>query len=121
MIRAYDLLPDGSVQNMRVHYNFYPGRGGDGMSIDVAGNLYVSGGMNTDFRGSSEARPSNETLDNKAGVYVISPQGKLIRFIPVPEDRITNNTFGGSDMKTLYITAGKTLFKIRTELPGLPR
>jgi hypothetical protein len=24
-------------------------------------------------------------------------------------------------MKTLYITAGKTLFKVRTEIPGLPR
>ena len=34
MIRAYDLRPDGTVSNMRVHYNFYPGRSADGMSID---------------------------------------------------------------------------------------
>ena len=31
---------------MRVHYNFSPGRSGDGMSIDTEGNLYVSAGMN---------------------------------------------------------------------------
>ena len=46
MIRVYDLRPDGTVGNMRVHYNFYPGRSADGMSIDTAGNLYASAGMN---------------------------------------------------------------------------
>jgi gluconolactonase len=39
----------------------------------------------------------------------------------MPEDFITNNAFGGPDMKTLYVTAGKTLFNIRTEIAGLPR
>ncbi len=60
-------------------------------------------------------------MDTKGGVYVISPQGTLIKFIPIPEDTITNDTFGGPDMKTLYVTAGKTLFKVRTDIPGLPR
>jgi gluconolactonase len=114
MIRAYDLLADGTVSNMRVHYNFYPGRSADGMSIDTQGNLYASAGLH-------QLRGTAETLDTKCGVYVISPQGKLLKFIPIPEDTITNNTFGGPDMKTLYITAGKTLFKVRTEIPGLPR
>lgn len=114
MIRAYDLLPDGTVRQMRVHYNFYPGRSADGMSIDVQGNLYASAGLH-------RRRGTSETLDTKCGVYVISPAGKLLKFIPIPEDTITNNTFGGPDMKTLYITAGKTLYKVRTEIPGLPR
>ena len=48
-------------------------------------------------------------------------KGKLLNFIPIPEDLISNNAFGGPDMKTLYVTAGKTLFKFRTEIPGLPR
>jgi gluconolactonase len=52
---------------------------------------------------------------------MISPQGKLLKFIPVPEDTVTNNGLGGPDMRTLYITAGKTLFKVRTEFAGLPR
>jgi gluconolactonase len=114
MIRAYDLRSDGTVGNMRVHYNFYPGRSADGMSIDTQGNLYASAGMN-------QLRGTSETLDTKTGVYVISPQGKLLKFIPIPEDFITNNAFGGSDMKTLYVTAGKTLYKVRTEIAGLPR
>ena len=114
MIRAYDLQPDGTVRNMRVHYNFYPGRSADGMSIDSEGNLYASAGM-------SQLRGSSETLDTKTGVYVIPPAGKLLKFIPIPEDFITNNAFGGADMKTLYVTAGKTLYKVRTDVAGLPR
>ena len=114
MIRAYDLRPDGTVANMRVHYNFYPGRSGDGMSIDTQGNLYASAGMN-------QLRGTSETLANKAGVYVISPQGKLLKFIPIAEDFITNNAFGGPDMKTLYVTAGKNLYQIRMDIAGLPR
>jgi gluconolactonase len=114
MIRAYDLRSDGTVGAMRVHYNFYPGRSADGMSIDTQGNLYASAGMN-------QSRGTSETLDTKTGIYVISPQGKLLKFIPIPEDYITNNAFGGPDMKTLYVTAGKTLFKLRTEIAGLPR
>ena len=114
MIRAYDLRPDGTVANMRVHYNFYPGRSGDGMSIDSEGNLYVSAGM-------GQLRGSSETLATKTGVYVISPKGALLKFMPIAEDFITNNAFGGPDMKTLYVTAGKTLYRLRTDVAGLPR
>jgi gluconolactonase len=114
MIRAYDLLPDGTVRNMRVHYNFYPGRSADGMSIDIQGNLYAAAGLHA-------TRGTSETLDTKCGVYVISPQGKLLKFIPVPEDYITNTAFGGPDMKTLYVTAGKTLYRMQNDIAGLPR
>jgi len=114
LIRSYDLQPEGTVRNMRVLYDFSPGRSADGMSIDIQGNLYASAGMN-------QLRGSSETLDNKAGVYMISPAGKLLKFYPIPEDFITNNAFGGPDMKTLYVTAGKTLYKLRTDIAGLPR
>lgn len=114
MIRAFDLSPEGTVSRMRVHYNFYPGRSADGMSIDTQGNLYASAGM-------GQLRGTSETLDTKTGVHVISPDGKLVKFIPIPEDYITNNAFGGPDMKTLYVTAGKTLYRLRTDIAGLPR
>lgn len=84
------------------------------MSIDTRGNLYAAAGMH-------RTRGTAETLDTKCGVYVISPQGKLLKFIPVPEDYITNTAFGGPDMKTLYITAGKTLYRMRNDIAGLPR
>ena len=114
MIRAFALSPEGTPGAMRVHYNFYPGRSADGMSIDTQGNLYASAGM-------GQLRGTSETLDTKTGIHVISPQGKLLKFIPIPEDYITNNAFGGPDLKTLYVTAGKTLYRIRTDIAGLPR
>jgi len=115
-ISAFDLAPDGSVSasSKKLHYNFSPGRSGDGMSIDTQGNLWVSAGMN-------QLRGTDETLANKTGIYVISPAGKLLKFIPIPEDLITNNTFAGPDRKTMYITAGKTLYKIRTDVAGMAR
>jgi gluconolactonase len=113
-IRAFDLSPEGTVSNRRVLYNFYPGRSADGMAIDVSGNLYAAAGLH-------RRRGTHETLDTKCGVHVISPQGKLLRMIPVPEDTITNTAFGGPDNKTLFITAGKTLFQIRNDIAGLNR
>ncbi|MBI2686396.1 MAG: SMP-30/gluconolactonase/LRE family protein [Acidobacteria bacterium] len=113
-IRAYDLSPDGTLSNRRVHYNYYPGRSADGMAIDVEGNIYAAAGLH-------RPRGTKETLDTKCGVYVISPQGKLLRFLPVPEDTITNTAFGGAENKTLYITAGKTLFQAPNAIAGMNR
>jgi gluconolactonase len=103
---VYDLLPDGSVRNGRVLYDFGKMRGTDGMSVDVEGNLYAAAGSR---------------ITGNTGIHVISPEGKLIKVISIPEDPITNDAFGGPDMKTLYVTAGKTLYKVRTEIRGLPR
>ena len=111
-IRAFDLSPAGTLSNRRVLYNFYPGRSADGLAIDVEGNLYAAAGLH-------RRRGTHETLDTKCGVHVISPQGKLLRLIPIPEDTITNTAFGGPDLKTLYITAGKTLFQIPNSIAGL--
>ena len=114
MIRAYDLDEDGTVSNMRVFHDFYPGRSGDGMTIDSEGNLYVAAGLNS-LRGTSE------TLDTVAGIHVFSPAGELMEHIPIPEDTITNAAFGGDDLRTLYVTAGKTLFSVRTDVTGTRR
>lgn len=113
-IMAFDLTAEGTLANRRVHYNFYPGRSADGMAIDVEGNIYAAAGLH-------RRRGTHETLDTKCGVHVISPEGKLVRMIPIPEDTITNTAFGGADAKTLYVTAGKTLFQIKNAIAGMNR
>ena len=52
------------------------------------------------------------------GVYVVTPQGKLLGRIPILEDVITNLAFGGPDRKTLYVTAGKTLYRMPAQVAG---
>jgi gluconolactonase len=84
------------------------------MTIDSAGNLYVAAGLN-------RRRATSETLDTKCGIHVFAPDGSLKQFIPITEDTITNAAFGGTDLKTLYVTAGKTLFKLSTEVRGTRR
>lgn len=111
-IRAYDLKADGTVANQRLLYDFYPGRSGDGMRVDVEGNLYVAAGLH-------RRRGGSETLDTRPGIHVISPAGKLLAFIETPEDTITNCAFGGPpDWRTLYVTCGKLLLSMRTKIPG---
>ncbi len=123
MIRAFDLAPDGTASRGRTLFDF-PGRGGDGASVDVRGNLYVAAGLNRrpppGALAGARAWPA-EAQKTRTGVYVISPAGKLLKVIPIPEDIISNTAFGGSDMKTLYVTSGKTVFTVRTEIAGLPR
>lgn len=110
-IRVYDLNADGTVSNGRVLFDFYPGRSGDGMCIDAKGNLYVAAGLH-------ETRDTSETLATRPGIHVISPDGQLLAYRETPEDTITNCTFGGPDLKSLYVACGTLLLRIPTRIPG---
>jgi gluconolactonase len=110
-IWAFELSPDGVPGRQRLVFDFAPGRGGDGMTVDGRGNLYIAAGM---YR----PRGPHETDEVPPGIYVMTSAGKLIGRIPIPEDVITNVTFGGEDLKTLYITAGRTLYSIAVAVTG---
>jgi len=110
-IWAFDLDARGTLSNQRVIYDFGRGRGGDGMTVDSEGTLYIAAGIH-------RPRGPHETTDVAPGIYQITPQGEFRRRIPIEEDVLTNVTFGGNDMRTLFITAGKTLFTCRTQVAG---
>jgi len=110
-IWSFDLDEKGELRGQRLVYDFAPGRGGDGMRLDMEGNLYVAAGIMV-------PRGPHETADVPPGVYVISPDGKMLGRIPVYEDTLTNVAFGGDDGRTLYITAGKSLYSRRVAVPG---
>lgn len=71
--------------------------GGDGMALDVQGNLYIT---------------------SSAGIQVFSSAGDLLGIIEVPEVP-ANCAFGGADHKTLYITARTGLYRCETPVAGL--
>jgi gluconolactonase len=89
---AYDIQPDGTLTGKRL----FCGLGSDGMTIDAAGNVYLTG----------------------KGVTVFDKNGKQIEHIDVPEAWTANVCFGGKDMKTLFITASTGLYGIKTKTKG---
>jgi gluconolactonase len=97
---AYDLAPDGTAKFRKVLVDYAPQDGPDGMACDQGGNLYVA--------------VRDET---KPGVYVYSPEGKELAYIKT--ELPTNVGFGrGPDSRTLYITAGHSLYRLRLNREG---
>ncbi len=109
----FDLRADGAIvaRSRKLIFDWQNGRGPDGVKMDQAGRLFVAGGLN-------KAHPPHETDQFKGGIYILSPDGKLLDMVPVPVDEVTNCAFGGSDLKTLFITAGGTLWSIAVDTPG---
>ena len=110
-IWAFDLEDDLTPINRRLVYDFGVGRAGDGLRVDSLGNLWTAAGIALPKR-------AGESGVNPPGIYVLTPEGKLLGIVPIPEDQVTNMTFGGPDKKTLYVTAGKTLFQIQIKVSG---
>jgi len=110
----FDLRQDGTVDfsSKKLLHDWGEGRGPDGVKQDEKGRLYVAAGLN------KPNPPFEPAPDKKGGIYVFDPDGKQLAFLPVPRDEVTNCAFGEADRRTLYITAGGTLYSIRTTTPG---
>jgi gluconolactonase len=100
VLLATHRAPNGRVGEARVIHDFGTGRGIDGMTVTTDGRIVAAAGSG-----------------DQAGVLVLSPEGKILATIPTPENP-TNVEFGGDDAKTLYICAGKSLYRIKTTMVG---
>ena len=109
----FDLDDSGNIdiKSRALMFDWGTERGPDGMTVDQSGNIYVASGLN-------HPMPNRTSRIYKAGIYVISPTGELKDFIAVPMDNVSNVTFGGEDLQTLYITAGHSLWSYRVDTPG---
>ncbi|MBT5705375.1 MAG: SMP-30/gluconolactonase/LRE family protein [Verrucomicrobia bacterium] len=110
----FELAADGSIRTstQELIYDWKTGRGPDGMAIDRDGRLYVAGGR------TAPKLPAETAAPFLGGIYVFSPMGQLIEFLPIPHDEVTNCSFGGPDFKDLFVTAGGTLWTVRTRTAG---
>jgi gluconolactonase len=89
----YDINKDGSLTNKTLFAN----EASDGMTIDVAGNIYLTNN----------------------GVTIYNSKGEKIEHIDVPEKWTGNICFGGKDKSMLFITASKSVYTIQTIVKGV--
>jgi gluconolactonase len=100
VVVRYKLSADGDVLDRSVLFDMTAAPGEDaidGMKVDVAGNLHVCG---------------------PGGIWVISPEGERLDLIELPEAP-HNLAFGGDDGRDLYITALTSVYRLRTDVPGI--
>ncbi len=102
LLLAYPLKSGGSVGLAKKLYDFGVDRGIDGMTVTRDGLIVATAGKG-----------------KTAGIFVFTPAGMKIGFLATPEDP-TNCCFGGEDWSTLYITAGKSLYRVKTLMKGIP-
>jgi gluconolactonase len=97
-IRAFDVQPDGALGEGKLFCTIDKGVP-DGIRCDEKGNVWSSAGD---------------------GIQIFAPDGKLIGRIVVPESP-ANLCFGGTDGKTVFITARTSLYAIKANVTGAQR
>jgi len=99
-IRVFDRAADGSLSNGRV-WAETTGEGNgapDGMKMDSQGNIYCCG---------------------PGGLHVFSPAGDCLGVIRTPEVA-ANFAWGDDDLRSVFITASTSLYRIKVKIPGRP-
>ena len=98
-IQVFDFTSDATLANGRIFGEEPGGKGEgvpDGMKVDEAGNLFVTG---------------------PKGIWVWDPQGHRLGTIVLPEQP-ANLAWGDSDYRTLYVTATHSIYRLRTLTRG---
>ena len=97
-IMAFDVEGGRSLTNPRVFAEVSPGLA-DGFRVDRTDHVFTSA---------------------EDGIHVLTPEGRRIGKIPLPE--VTSNcVFGGPEGNDLFITASTSLYRVRTKTTGASR
>lgn len=98
VVRAYDVGADGKLSKQRILYRWAANSGPgvpDGLKVDSAGNVWATG---------------------PDGVSIISPKGKRLGRIVLPE--VVANLAFAEDGKTVYLTASTSVYRLGAQIPG---
>jgi len=97
-VEKYFLKDDGTLAEHSHFAELEIDASPDGVEVDKAGNVYVA---------------------NKAGVTVFKADGKKIGNVAIPEQP-TGIAFGGTDLKTLYVTTqGTKIYSVKVNVTGI--
>jgi gluconolactonase len=99
-IRVFDLKAGGGLAGGRVWAETRgegPGAP-DGMKLDSQGNIYCCG---------------------PGGIHVFAPDATALGVLRMPE-YTANMAFGDDDLRSLYVTASTSVYRVRVRVPGSP-
>jgi gluconolactonase len=98
-VRVFDVQLDGSLSTSHIFHDMNVDKPGcpDGMKVDSEGNVYCTG---------------------PGGIWVLNREGARLGIIVMPEQP-TNCAWGDEDLQSLYITAQTSVYRIRTNIPGM--
>ena len=99
LVRAFDVAPDGSLSGNRIFADMSSAEEGvpDGMKVDVEGRVWCTG---------------------SGGTWIIDRDGRHLGTLRTPEVP-ANCAFGGSDHRTLFLTAHTSVYTVRVKVPGV--
>jgi len=99
-IRVFDVNTDGEISNGRVLIEMKGEEPGapDGMKVDRQGNIYCTG---------------------PGGFWIIDQEGKCLAQVKPPE-LPANLAWGDAGWQSLFLTCRTGLYRIRTNVPGIP-
>ncbi len=99
-VHAVEIEADGTYIRRRILADFSGDEPGfpDGMKVDSAGRVFCTG---------------------PGGIWVVEPDGTHVGTIRFPEGAI-NMTFGGEDLRTLFVCAHTSVYTVRVKTPGQP-
>lgn len=100
VVMRFAVGSDGMLSDPTVFFDMTNVKGEialDGLKVDAAGNVYVSG---------------------PGGVWIISAEGKHLGTLTLPE-LPANFAFGDADGKTLYMAARTGLYRVRVGVEGI--
>jgi sugar lactone lactonase YvrE/enterochelin esterase-like enzyme len=103
-VYSYQVQPDGTLAHKQKYYHLHmpdtaDDSGADGMRVDQGGRLYVA---------------------TRLGLQVCDQAGRVNCIIPTPNGKISNLTFGGETMDTIYATCGDRIYSRRVKVAGAP-
>jgi sugar lactone lactonase YvrE/enterochelin esterase-like enzyme len=103
-VYSYQVQPDGSLAHKQKYYHLHmpdtaDDSGADGLRVDRDGRLYVA---------------------TRLGLQVCDQAGRVNCIIPTPNGKISNLTFGGEKMDTIYATCGDRIYSRRVKVTGAP-
>ena len=92
-IYVWDVVNDSTITNKKLFFTIPVSGYADGMKVDQDGNIFCA---------------------CASAIWVISPSGEQLGKIELPSNVSASNcAWGDADHKTLYITGGNSVYKIR--------